>query len=131
MKYCTKCGNELMDEAVICPKCGCMVEGANITGVPNQQNENDGNSFTDGNAPTHQNTTKTSNYVTVIKVFLILGCIAMAAVTYGIALAWCIPMTIYYFRQVEKKQPIGTAFKVCTLLFVNLIAGIFMLCEKE
>ena len=26
MKYCTKCGNELMDEAVICTKCGCMVE---------------------------------------------------------------------------------------------------------
>lgn len=27
MKYCSKCGNELLDEAVICPKCGCMVEG--------------------------------------------------------------------------------------------------------
>lgn len=23
MKYCSKCGNELMDEAVFCPKCGC------------------------------------------------------------------------------------------------------------
>lgn len=23
MKYCSKCGNELLDEAVICPKCGC------------------------------------------------------------------------------------------------------------
>ena len=28
MKYCSKCGNELFDEAVICPKCGCAVEGA-------------------------------------------------------------------------------------------------------
>ena len=26
MKYCTKCGNELHDESVICPKCGCPVE---------------------------------------------------------------------------------------------------------
>ena len=26
MKYCSKCGNELLDEAVICPKCGCSVE---------------------------------------------------------------------------------------------------------
>ena len=25
MKYCSKCGNELFDEAVICPKCGCPV----------------------------------------------------------------------------------------------------------
>ena len=23
MKYCTHCGNELLDEAAICPKCGC------------------------------------------------------------------------------------------------------------
>lgn len=23
MKYCRKCGKELMDEAVICPGCGC------------------------------------------------------------------------------------------------------------
>lgn len=25
MKYCSKCGNQLFDEAVICPKCGCPV----------------------------------------------------------------------------------------------------------
>ena len=23
MKYCTKCGNEMLDEEVVCPKCGC------------------------------------------------------------------------------------------------------------
>lgn len=23
MKFCSKCGNELMDEAIICPRCGC------------------------------------------------------------------------------------------------------------
>lgn len=23
MKYCWKCGNELVDEATVCPKCGC------------------------------------------------------------------------------------------------------------
>ncbi len=25
MKYCQKCGKELMDEAIICPGCGCAV----------------------------------------------------------------------------------------------------------
>lgn len=29
MKYCDKCGKELMDGAIICPECGCPVEGAN------------------------------------------------------------------------------------------------------
>lgn len=25
MKYCSHCGSELLDEAALCPKCGCMV----------------------------------------------------------------------------------------------------------
>ena len=29
MKFCTKCGNELFDEAVICPKCGCAAGNVN------------------------------------------------------------------------------------------------------
>ena len=27
MKYCSSCGKELMDDAVVCPGCGCMQEG--------------------------------------------------------------------------------------------------------
>ncbi len=30
MKYCEKCGNELFDEAVICPKCGCAVRNEKL-----------------------------------------------------------------------------------------------------
>lgn len=26
MKYCSHCGNELRDEAVVCPKCGCSTK---------------------------------------------------------------------------------------------------------
>ena len=32
MKYCARCGAELHDEAVICTKCGCNVEGVNHYG---------------------------------------------------------------------------------------------------
>lgn len=31
MKYCSKCGKEIMDEAVICPGCGCAQEN-NVPG---------------------------------------------------------------------------------------------------
>lgn len=27
MKYCSHCGAELVDDAVVCPKCGCAVDG--------------------------------------------------------------------------------------------------------
>lgn len=29
MKYCSHCGSEVVDDAVVCPKCGCAIEGAN------------------------------------------------------------------------------------------------------
>ena len=30
MKYCTTCGAVLVDEAVICPKCGCACENKSV-----------------------------------------------------------------------------------------------------
>lgn len=37
MKYCSKCGKEIMDKAVVCPGCGCAQEN-------NVQNNVQGNS---------------------------------------------------------------------------------------
>ena len=37
MKFCTKCGNELFDEAIVCTKCGCMV-GQTPINVQSQSN---------------------------------------------------------------------------------------------
>lgn len=36
MKYCTHCGKELLDEAVICMDCGCEVSGRNNQTVNNK-----------------------------------------------------------------------------------------------
>ena len=40
MKFCEKCGKEIMDEAVICPGCGCAVEtskkATDVMEVPKQ-----------------------------------------------------------------------------------------------
>ncbi len=55
MKYCTKCGRELLDEAVICPGCGCAVES---------------------NVPAVRGNEKESVLKTIAKVFMVLGCIA-------------------------------------------------------
>lgn len=33
MKFCTKCGNELLDEAVLCPACGCSTENRATAGL--------------------------------------------------------------------------------------------------
>ena len=103
MKYCTHCGQELVDDAVVCTKCGCSVSSS-------------------------KSSSDSSVIKTVTKVFMILGCIAGAG-AFLIPLAWCIPMTVSYFRKVERHEPISVGFKVCTLLFVNMVAGILMLCD--
>lgn len=107
MKFCSNCGAQMVDEAVICVSCGTPATPTKAAG----------------------NVTRNSGTVTAIKVFMILSTIFYGL--YIIPLAWCIPMTVVYFKKVKNNQPIGTGFKVCTLLFVNLIAGILMLTDKD
>lgn len=142
--YCRKCGNEIMDEAVICPKCGCLT---GTQPLPTTQ----------PNSSTNNKKTN-SGLQTAAKIFLILACIGSGISTfsmfiscvsmnalapeltgvYGIFAVICIGifildicMTTHYTKAINEGIPVGTAFKVCTLLFVNLIAGILMLCDKE
>ena len=45
MKYCQKCGKELVDEAVVCPGCGCSVNDVAVQAnnvAPLEQEENPG-----------------------------------------------------------------------------------------
>ncbi len=41
MKYCTKCGHELQDDAILCPNCGCLVQAEkHIEKVEDKKNGN-------------------------------------------------------------------------------------------
>lgn len=111
MKYCTHCGAQLDDAAVVCPGCGCATD-----------------EFA-ANSSAQATVAKDNTLNTVIKVFMILGCLS-----YGwllVPLAWTIPMTVSFFNKVRDGRKVGVGFKVCTLLFVNLIAGICLLCRDE
>ncbi len=105
MKYCTYCGKQLADEAAFCVSCGRAI------GTTHDRQE-------------------TSALKTIAKVFMIIGCIATAGYLL-IPLCWTIPMTVHYFNAVKNNKYVGTGFKVCTLIFVSLIAGIIMLCDKD
>jgi len=112
MKYCSKCGTQLADEAVFCSGCGCAVKTA-AASVPAKP----------------AGSKKTSEMANLAKVFMVLGTIIMGV--YIIPLVWCIPMTIYYFNRVDNHQPVSDSFKICSLLFVSMLGGIFMLCDKD
>lgn len=48
-----------------------------------------------------------------------------------IPLCWCIPMTIKVYKAYKGTTTLSTGFNVCVLLFVNLIAGILLLCDPD
>ncbi len=114
MKYCTYCGAEMIDEAVLCVKCGRMVENA-----PNPQQR------------FYSQPSQPMDLSSITKIFLIIGMVIMAISTIGIALTWCLPMYNSYIRKTQNREPITTGFKVCILLFVSTIGGILMLCDKS
>ncbi len=34
MKFCVHCGNEVLDDAIVCPKCGCSVDYNSVSAQP-------------------------------------------------------------------------------------------------
>ena len=120
MKYCTYCGNEVHDEAIVCVHCGCAIRTPANPGL-----------------------------VLAIKIFMIVGCIGQPLtawvnlVSLGyldivstllallLPLAWCIPMTVSVFRSLNQQRRVGMGMKICVLLFVNTIAGVLLLCLND
>lgn len=133
MSYCSHCGAEVHDEAIVCVKCGCAIKP--------QQKQSDGN----------------DTLLVVAKVFMIIACVITPAfgLLYGLIflalsvvpgmafvgliiimvcalpLAWCLPLTITVSNKIKNQEPIGIGIKICTLIFVNLIAGILLLCHYD
>ncbi len=127
MKYCCKCGSELCDEAIVCPNCGCAANNPNETKTNNSS----------------------SGLLVAAKVFMIINCcvlvisaiaifiiyakleVAYLGILEFIPLAWCLPMTVTLDEKIKNNQPISIAFKICTLLFANIVSGILLLCAKD
>ena len=129
MKFCCYCGNEMHDEAVICVKCGRSVVVQQPTPMMQQQSMP---MMSQQPMPMMSQTPvkqEDNTLAMVVKIFLILGCISQGWLV--VPLAWCLPITISIFNRFKDGRPIGMGLKICTLLFVNLIAGICLLCMND
>ena len=153
MKYCSQCGAQMADEAAFCPQCGAAAGASQQQSQPQYQQpqqtqyqqpqqtqyqqpqqtqyQQPQQTQYPYQQPQYQQPQKESGMKTAAKVFMIIGTVAMGVAGYLIPLAWCIPMTVSYFKKVKTGQPISTGFKVCSLLFVSLVGGILMLCDNE
>jgi hypothetical protein len=61
-------------------------------------------------------------------VLCLIGTIILALSTFGIALAWGIPMTVHAYRIIHDPYK-HVGFGVCCIIFLGVIAGILLLCS--
>lgn len=133
--YCKNCGSELTDGAEYCSNCGTKVtETYQSSTILNS-------STTDSNKKTGLHTC--AFVFMVLSIFSAFG----SAITIWVSniylentgymifstlvsLAWIIPMTIKVYR-VKSTTELTMGFKICTLLFVNVIAGILLICDSN
>jgi hypothetical protein len=142
MKFCAFCGKQIDDNAIFCGHCGKATfeqPSQNQNSYQNQQNyqtyQNYQNyqgyqSYQTSQAPTEQKR-EPSGLAKAAKILMIIFGLITSIATYGIGLAWYIPMVISYSRKLKRGKKVSTGFKVCTLLFVSTIAGILMLCDRD
>ena len=153
MKYCIHCGAQLPAEAQYCSACGKLQSETNSFKYSNAQQPK----FSQQVAQ-QQNTDTlgkvgfafmiVSDVIWGIMAFysilMILGVVGafggmfyfsgifyIYAIMLCVPLFWCIPMTVSLSKKLKNNQPISVGFKVCTLIFVNIVSGIVLLCRKE
>ena len=112
-KFCVHCGAEVHPQAVVCVHCGCSLAGTPNTAKTTSSNNSDSSDI----------------MKTLIKVFMILGIVASAWAV--IPLIWCIPMFLKVNKYLKGEETLTTGYKVCVLLFVNIIAGVLLLVDDK
>ena len=106
MKYCSHCGTEVVDEAVVCPSCGCKIASTNTNTIIEEDDK--------------------KIFAQIIKILMIICCVVSGFAL--IPLIWTLPMTLHACCKLDRGEPMSVVFKVCVLLFVSRIAGIMLLC---
>ena len=136
MKVCKNCGAELPDEAMFCLYChaeqsGGPASASSATGTSSTPKS----TYRPSSQPTSSSSSSSSSgYANstlkiIAFVLCVLSCIAVAS--FVIPLIWCIPATIAVYKSYKYDNPISTLGKVLILIFVNLIAGILLLIDKD
>ena len=156
MKFCVSCGEEILDDAVVCVKCGCSQEVYTYNNINHCYKCGKSVENTDVNfdvcpscgvniSPKVNSGLKVAKIFMLIRVFdsilsALISIILISATNdltgliyfFGsvISLCWICPMTTHVDRQAKYGGEISTGFKVCVLFFVSLIAGIILLCVR-
>ena len=143
MKYCMRCDAHLPEEAVVCAKCGYPVNPMYAY-------------FNESSKPPSKvsklriaalvlisiTTASVALFAAMLWVLTLIGTllgggdsegffsVLMFDFVFSVPLAWMLPMLVVYCKRLKSRVPIGMGFKICTLIFFNIIAGVLLLCDS-
>ena len=156
-KFCSYCGAEVLSQAVVCPKCGCSLNQHQVV----KKSGTDKAKALQGTAKafmfvsvgfcilyaiimacmalycnnlidTYIGRVDGTEYIEFVDMcnacfwyYLIGGILCL------LPLIWITIMIKHYFKATRNQESVGVGFKVCTLIFVSLVAGILMLCDTS
>jgi len=130
MKYCSKCGNELMDEAVICTKCGCMIESSTNKVVLEKSAQSVTESSNDN---TNAVISLIMGIVSVIFAFIFIWTLAdgyggIAFIGNGVLLSTIIGMYLGLKAKLSNKNTMGMIGFILSsaILFVTLVTTVIL-----
>ena len=114
--YCRFCGREIPDGSTFCPHCGEKQE------VIEAEIKSEHTTIVNG---------KKRNE-TLAEIGLIFAIIATVIAGFAIIpLCWMLPMTISINNSIKEKREISLTMKVCSIIFLNVFAGLFLILADE
>ena len=117
MNYCPNCGTKIEAGTSFCPKCGLKITEP----IKPEVIENAAQSTM--NDKDHEILRQ------VAWVFMIISTIIGGI--FLIPLCWMLPMTLHYNKCRYEHRKVGVGFAVCTILFLNAISGILIICDES
>ncbi len=144
--YCKKCGSFVSSGDNVCRMCGQRIDES-----VEQDSQSIGYDYSE---TPNRAATYSDSRVKVAKAFMIVtiafySLSALVRLLLGIAAGldmltiainvlfalvpfiWIIPMYCHFNKKIANFEPISVAFKVCTLLFVNMVSGILLLTIND
>ncbi|MDO4841964.1 MAG: zinc ribbon domain-containing protein [Phoenicibacter congonensis] len=128
MLRCSHCGAEVAATDEVCKNCGyALVKPEGTAYAQNYQ-------VAPAPAPQVQYTesgmTKTDENLR-LAAFVVAVVTTVCAGFFIIPLAWMIPMTVHTWKIYKGERANTVCFGVCSLLFLDLITGVLLLCSNK
>ena len=136
MPYCPYCGSEVLNGSNFCPSCGKNLNEPNKSEEATSSFENETSSsenrFSNSYSTKKDSSSGKSDVKMAAFVLCVITCVVYAVTIVGLfGLIWCLPMTLKINKSIKENEPLSPGFKICVLLFVNTIAGVLLLVDKD